>query len=172
MNRSPCSDRAPYHTMKPRIEVISEKKLIGKHLLMSFTNDKTGALWRSFMPGRKEILNNIGAELFSIEVYDLQYFTDFNPAKEFEKWAAVEVTDPNTIPGEMESIILPGGRYAVFIHKGAASEGPKTYRYIFETWLPGSGFQLDHRPHFAIMGEKYKKDDPGSEEEIWIPIKK
>jgi AraC family transcriptional regulator len=31
---------------------------------------------------------------------------------------------------------------------------------------------VDLRPHFALMGAKYKMNDSTSEEEIWIPIKK
>lgn len=27
------------------------------------------------------------------------------------------------------------------------------------------------QPHFEVLGEKYKDNDPTSEEEIWIPIK-
>ena len=48
--------------------------------------------------------------------------------------------------------------------------GRKTYQYIFETWLTSSEYALDHRPYFEILGEKYKNDDPSSEEEIWIAI--
>jgi AraC family transcriptional regulator len=66
---------------------------------------------------------------------------------------------------------LKDGLYAVFLHKGAASTGGKTFKYIFETWLPNSCYLLDNRPHFEILGAKYKNDDPGSEEEVWIPIK-
>jgi AraC family transcriptional regulator len=157
--------------MKPRIETLTEKKLIGKRMIMSFSNNKTFELWRSFMPRRKEIKNNIGTELYSIEVYAPLYFNNFNPNAEFEKWAAIEVADFETIPNEMETITLPDGLYAVFVHKGPASTGPKTYQYIFGTWLPNSDFLLDNRPHFARMGEKYKNEDPNSEEEIWIPIK-
>jgi AraC family transcriptional regulator len=58
----------------------------------------------------------------------------------------------------------------VFIHHGPASEAIITYTYIFQTWLPGSEFRLDDRPHFAMMGEKYKDENPNSEEEIWIPV--
>jgi AraC family transcriptional regulator len=43
---------------------------------------------------------------------------------------------------------------------------------FFSTWLPDSEYRLDVRPHFEVLGEKYKNDDPESEEEIWIPIKK
>ncbi len=70
----------------------------------------------------------------------------------------------------METFLFPGGLYAIFIYKGPASEGPETYRYIFEIWLPESGYNLDNRPHFAVMGEKYRNNDPRSEEELWIPV--
>ena len=157
--------------MKPRIEVLAEKKLIGKRITMSLSNNKTGELWRSFMLRRKEVTNNVGTELYSMQVYGHLYFDDFNPNNEFEKWATIEVTDFATIPDGMETITLAGGLYAVFLHKGAASTGPKTFKYIFGTWLPTSEYALDSRPHFEMLGEKYKNEDPGSEEEIWIPIK-
>ncbi len=38
--------------------------------------------------------------------------------------------------------------------------------------LPNSEYELENRPHFEVLGEKYKNNDPNSEEEIWIPIKK
>lgn len=138
---------------------------------MSFSCNRTKELWQSFMPRRSEIKNNIGTELFSVEVYPLHFFNPFDVKAEFDKWAAIEVIDFKIIPLEMEPIILSVGLYAVFLHIGFAIEGQKMYQYIFETWLPNSGFLLDNRPHFAIMGEKYKNDDPSSEEEIWIPIK-
>ncbi len=154
-----------------RIDLLPEKKLIGNRMEMSFTNNRTGELWRSFMPRRNQISNPVNADLYSIEVYPPQFFDRFDPSALFEKWAAMEVEDFHAVPKEMEMITLPSGLYAVFLHKGPASEGPKTYNFIFQTWLPNSDYQLDHRPHFALMGEKYKQDDPGSEEEIWIPIK-
>ncbi|HKK46231.1 MAG TPA: GyrI-like domain-containing protein [Balneolaceae bacterium] len=155
----------------PEIKTFPKKQFVGTHKQMSFTNNKTHELWSNFMPRRKEIPNSVGIELYSIEIYPETYFDDFNPNREFEKWAAVEVTDFNTMPNRMESLTIPEGAYAVFIHKGPASEGPKTYNYIFKEWLPNSNFLLDHRPHFAVMGEKYKRNDPDSEEELWIPIK-
>lgn len=157
--------------MNTRIESIFPKRLIGKRMKMSLSANKTGELWQSFMQRRKEIKNTIGNDLYSMQVYDPMYFVDFNPDAEFEKWAAIEVADFDQIPSEMESCILPGGLYAVFLHKGSASTGPKTFQYIFGTWLPDSGYALDNRPQFEILGEKYKNEDPDSEEEIWIPVK-
>ena len=75
------------------------------------------------------------------------------------------------IPAGMNPFLLKGGLYAVFVHRGPASSGEKTFRYIFGIWLPASEYVIDDRPHFEILGEKYKHDDPDSEEEIWIPVK-
>ena len=158
--------------MEPTFETLSEKKLVGKHMKMTLSENRTGELWRSFMPRRKEIRNNLTNDLFSIQVYDPPFDPDhFNQDTPFEKWAAIEVADFETIPSDMEPIILPGGLCAVFIHKGAASSGADTFRYIFGTWLPDSDYSLDNRPHFEILGAKYKNDDPASEEEVWIPVK-
>lgn len=157
--------------MEPRIETIGEKKFVGKRTIMSLANNTTFDLWRSFMPRRKEIQNSIGTELYSIEVYPSGYFANFSFEHQFEKWAAVEVKNFNSVPAEMETITSPEGLYAIFKHKGPASEGPKTYQYIFMNWLPNSTYLLNNRPHFAVMGEKYKREEPDSEEELWIPVK-
>jgi len=154
-----------------RIEALIEKKLVGKKALMSFAQNKTFELWKSFMPRRKEVKDMLGANLYSVEVYDAEFFNPFRPKTEFEKWAAVEVNSFRDIPVGMEKMIVPAGLYAVFLHRGPASEGPETYQYIFENWLPQSEYLIDHRPHFAVMGEKYKRNAPESEEEILIPVR-
>ncbi len=139
-------------------------------MAMSLINNKTGELWRSFMPMRKEITNAISTDLISIQVYGSSYFNPFNPAKEFEKWAAVEVSDFHHIPDRMEPFVLTAGLYAVFIHKGSGADN-STFQYIFTEWLPGSDYEVDYRPHFGNWEPGTKNNDPDSEEEIWIPIK-
>lgn len=156
--------------MIAKIKILPEKKLIGKHIVMSFLENKTFQLWSSFMPRRKEIKNVINANLYSLEVFPIAHFNNFDPGNTFQKWAAVEVSDFDEIPREMAPLVIPEGLYAVFVHKGPQSEGHKTYHSIFVEWLPNSEYMVDERPHFAIMDERYKKDDPDSEEEIWIPI--
>lgn len=136
---------------------------------MSHADNKTGLLWKTFMPRRKEILNNVSNELLSISIYPLYY----NPADlncEFEKWAAVEVTENAVIPANMESFVLEEGLYAVFHYKGSSND-TSIFQYIFTEWLPSSVYMLDNRPHFEVLGSLYKNADPGSEEDIWIPIK-
>lgn len=157
--------------MEPRIEILEDKKLIGFRLKMSMLHNKTGQLWGSFAPKIKDIKNKLNTNKISMQVYDNSYHKEFNPNKEFEKWATVEVSHFNDAPKEMETFALSGGEYAVFDYKGSSNDN-SIFQYIFMTWLPHSDYQLDNRPHFEVLGEKYKNNNPMSEEEIWIPIKK
>lgn len=157
--------------MESRIATIGQRKLLGKRMVMALTDNKTSELWRGFMSNRKAIQNAIGSNLYSVQVYGPAHFDAFNPATTFEKWATVEVSDFAVIPAGMEALTVPAGQYAVFLHKGAASTGPASFRYIFEIWLPNSAYELDSRPHFEVLGSTYRNDDPTSEEEIWIPIR-
>jgi AraC family transcriptional regulator len=155
--------------MQPRIEAVAEKKLVGKRLTMSLANNRTAELWKSFMPRRKEVQNTAGPALYSLQVYEPHHFDAFTQSKEFEKWAAVEVTDFGAVPDGMETYTLRHGLYAVFHYKGASTDAT-IFQYIFSSWLPHSDYFLDTRPHFEVLGEKYKNGDPSSEEEIYIPI--
>jgi AraC family transcriptional regulator len=156
--------------MKPRIETISEKKLVGKRLRMSLADNKTGDLWKSFIPRVKEITNTLTSDFTSLAVYRSTYFVDFSPTNEFEKWATIEVSGFENIPNDLETFKLTGGLYAVFDYKGSSND-QSIFVYIFGSWLPNSDYNLDDRPHFEVLGDKYKNNDPTSEEEIWIPIK-
>jgi AraC family transcriptional regulator len=157
--------------MNPKIKIIEEKKLVGKKLTMSYANYKIGELWGSFMPRRKEISNSLSNDLISLAVYKPNHFDDFNPNNEFERWATVEVSDFINVPDKMETYILSPGLYAVFHYIGSSTNIATYYQNIFTAWIPNSEYALDDRPHFEILVEKYKNNDPLSEEDIWIPIK-
>ena len=157
---------------EPQIIELPAFTLVGKRLSMSVANNRTAELWKSFMPQRKHILSTVDEVFYSLEVYDsLDFFTNFDPTRTYEKWAAMAVTQVDQLPEGMEPLTVPAGGYAVFAYKGRSSEGAATYRYIYSEWLPQSGYQLDNRPHFARMDERYRNNDPNSEEDIYIPIK-
>ena len=158
--------------MQPRFETLNKKKLVGKSIKMSLNDNKSGMLWESFIPRIKEITNNITNEKFSLQVYEPNHFDNFNPSREFTKWVLIEVSDFDNAPAGLESFELSGGQYAVFIHIGDIKEFYKTSQYIYGVWLPNSEYVLDDRPHFEILGEMTKKNEPNSKEEVWIPIKK
>ena len=109
--------------IQPRIETLTERKLVGKRLTMTFADNQTFKLRQSFMPRRKDIINNLTSDLFSIQVYPQSFdLTFFNQNAEFEKWAAVEVADFETIPDEMETFTLTSGPYAVHDYKGLSTD--------------------------------------------------
>ena len=158
-------------TMQPKIVISAEKKLIGKRLTMTFADNQTFKLWQSFMPNRSAVKNNVSPDLISMQIYPSGFsFTNMDVTTPFEKWAAIEVNNFDFVPPQMEKIIIPSGSYAVFHYQGLNTD-PKIFEYIFGTWRPNSEYLIDNRPHFEILGEKYKNNDPTSEEEIWIPIK-
>lgn len=156
--------------IEPVISRINEKKLIGLSCTMSLVNNKTSDLWRLFMARRKEISNAVNKDLISLQLYDSDYFKQFNPENSFKKWAALEVPDFSNVPEGMETLTSPAGTYAIFHYKGSSADS-SIYQYIFSEWLPKSSYQLNNRPHFEVLGEKYKNNDDSSEEVIYIPIK-
>lgn len=158
--------------MQPRITTISSKKLIGKQIRMSVLEDRTQDLWQSFMPRRNEISNVANKFLYSVQIFDSEkYFDPVSPETEFGKWAAIEVSDYSVIPEGMEPLEIPEGLYAIFDYKGPANAALPFFQYIFQTWIPSSEYDVDNRPHVALMGEKYRGNNPDSEEEIWVPVK-
>lgn len=144
-------------------------KMIGMPQTMSRADYNIGELWSRFMPRRREILNPLSNDLISMTLYDQDYFTNFDPDRKFQKWAGMGVMDYSVIPQGMETFEIPAGLYAVFHYKGLSTDN-SVYQFIFRSWLPASGYTLDNRPHFEILGKNYRNNDPDSEEEIWIPI--
>tara|TARA_R110002051_G_scaffold89451_2_gene157826 strand:+ start:1404 stop:1886 length:483 start_codon:yes stop_codon:yes gene_type:complete len=159
--------------MEVKIISLPKKDLVGKRILMSLSNDRTVELWKNFMPYLKTIKNRTSPDVLSLQDYKSSFnHQDFTPGTKFDKWAAVEVSEVVDVPENMEIFTLSGGLYAVFLYTGTPSAFHKILDYIYNEWFPKSEYVLDLRPHFEILGDKYKNNDPNSEEEVWIPIKK
>lgn len=152
----------------PIIQEVEAKRLVGKSQMMSLVDFRVEELWNSFLP--ISIKNRVSAGLISMTIYQPSYFIDFDPSAEFEKWAAVEVSEFEDVPADLRTFVLPKGLYAIFHYQGLSSDN-SIFRYIFDEWLPNSNYVLDARPNFEVLGEKYKNNNPESEEDIYIPIK-
>lgn len=157
---------------EPVIKEIRKTRLIGLSKPMSIIQNQTHHLWREFGPLKHKISGIQGTELYSIEQFPKDYFQGFDTNKTFTKWAAVAVDDHAEIPEGLQTLSVEAGLYAVFIYTGSSQDGASAYQYIYGEWIPKSSYEIDHRPHLAIMGDKYKNNDPSSEEEIWIPVRK
>lgn len=158
--------------MEFKIVEIEKRKLIGYAIEMSLAENKTVEIWKKFMPRLKEISNAKSADLYSLQIYPDNYHSNFSPFTTFTKWAAIEIKNFENSPEGFEHLELPSGKYAVFNHKGNTEMFIKTAQYIYGEWLPNSGYELDNRPHFELLGDNYLgHENPDSEEEVWVPIK-
>ena len=157
--------------MFDRTELLDDKILCGLSMEMSLIENKTKELWSAFMPQKKSILNSTSSDLFSLQCYHRLFdYKNFNPSQPFIKWAAIEVKNRINLPSQLQTFDLAGGLYAVFIHHGTPQEFHKTLAFIFQEWLPDSLYEVDERPHFELLKENYRPDDPQAKEEVWIPI--
>jgi AraC family transcriptional regulator len=85
--------------------------------------------------------------------------------------ACITVADEMQPEGEVGVQTIPGGRFAVFMHKGPYNNLLATYQQAYGQWLPASGEKLREAPCF----EKYLNDchqTPPEElmTEIWVPL--
>ena len=154
-----------------RIESVPAKLLVGMSLQMSTAHDRSPELWRSFMPNRRKIENAISEDVYSLQ--EFRRVPDFSIAVSDElytNWALKEVSSIESIPDGMKSFKLGAGLYAVFLHKGTPADFPDTAKFIFQTWIPGSGYRVENRPFFQVLKPRYKADDPAAEEEVYIAI--
>ena len=159
---------------EPRIVEIAPRQLVGLSIETSLADSKAKIIWSQLMPRRTEIRNSIQDVFYSVQVYPKgMKMEDFTPTTIFTTRAAIEVSKLEDIPKGFENYKLEGGLYAVFIHKGKVDDFPQLAEYIYGHWIPHSKYKLDERAHFEILGDKFLgPENPESEEEVWIPIKK
>jgi AraC family transcriptional regulator len=152
--------------MHPKFITCSEKKIVGMKSSMHHNQfESIVSLWKRFMPRKKEINTILNNKLIAMQVY-----SDFNDTeKPFDIWAGVEVSNLDNVPEGMISFLIEEADYAVFVHKGM--DAAKTYQRIMSEWLPNSGYEIAERPHFQIMGDRYKNGSATSEEDFYIPIR-
>ncbi|MFM7671956.1 MAG: GyrI-like domain-containing protein [Bacteroidota bacterium] len=143
-------------------------RLAGFYKEMSLIDNHTVTLWQSFIPHLRSLKHRVGQHLISLQEYPPDYFESFQPGRSFKKWALAEVSSIEE-SGEFEYITVHG-MYAVFSYQGTPVDFSVAFQQILFEWLPNSGFQLDQRPHFEWLGKKYKRNEPTSEEEVWVPI--
>ncbi len=160
----------PLHSIEPKIIDLTPMQLAGIRMETSLARNDTPTLWQRFLPPLKELENRIGDHLISLQEYPEDYFKSFQPDRPFTKWALAQVSAP-TQSNELENISVHG-LYAVFTYRGQPAEFGAAIQQIFTRWLPKTDYELDHRPHFEWLGDKYKHNDPLSEEEIWIPVRR
>ncbi len=129
-------------------------------------NQEIPAMWQNeFLPRIHEI-----KRLDNYVSYGICEMDPDLPEGEFRYMAGVEVTQPEDAPTDMRTMMVPGGKYAVFQHTGAMETLSKTYEYIYQSWLPQSGYKRSTRPDLEVYGQEFHGFKPDSVLYLWVPI--
>ena len=81
------------------------------------------------------------------------------------------VTEIGEIPEGMTWKNIPAGLYAKFTHKGSLENLSETYAFIFNQWLPNSGYMYDpSKVDFEWYDERFDMGESESEFDIYVPI--
>lgn len=147
-----------------RFETLQALRLSG-HAVQNpvFSTEETSILWRSFRAKLKELHFPEGEELFSVQLHEKN-----NPGRILQRWAAAPA---ELLSGEMDSLEMPGGLYAVFLYRGGMAGFESFLISAFEKTIPSFDLLIDHRPHFQLLGKGFNPFSEESEEEVWIPVK-
>ena len=158
-------------TMTPRIETLPARLVIGiERPFISALSPKRNnhlvipRLWQDFGPRIDSIAHRTNNLAFGC------IFCDEGTEAQCRYLACVEVSSVADVPAGMVSRELPGGKHAIFTHKGSMSRIDRTLGYVYGSWLPRSGHRLRSAPEVEIYGEKFDPESPDSEMEFCLPI--
>ena len=154
-------------SLQPKWKEIKPKKIIYARALGNY-NQGAEKAWATISRFAKEKkLFGFNTEFLGIS-HDDPKITEANKLR-YD--ACMVITKEIQPEGEIGVSEIPGGKYAVFVHKGPYEKLESSYDYIFGKWLPESGLELRNAPEF----EKYLNSPENTKPEklrteIYIPI--
>jgi AraC family transcriptional regulator len=122
-------------------------------------------LWGQFGPRMSEV-QQVAEPAVSYGLMD-------QPAQapgQLDYMAGAAVVEAVDLPAGMTSWQVPANTYAVF-ETTLVGIGD-TFGYIYNVWLPGSGYQQAAAPYFERYPATFTPDDPASTFSIYIPVEK
>jgi predicted transcriptional regulator YdeE/DNA-binding transcriptional MerR regulator len=129
-------------------------------------NQEIPLLWeKTFLPHMHELKNAHPNTSYGV-------CGDFEPETgEFKYMAGVEVTSESELPDGMVCWEVPAAHYAIFEHRGSLSGLRGTNEYIYNVWLPKSGYKRSATPDLEIYAEAFTgTDDPDSILFLYVPV--
>lgn len=161
-------------TVHPTIVTIPPVKVAGLRGETTLRDNKLRALWECFNEIAKDIPHKKAmARGFGIcEAARDNTLYNMNSDVLFTEVAGIEVESFDGLPEDFVRKELPGGRYAVFTHKGTLRMLQRTFEYIWGTWFLNTKEEMDCREDFELYDARFLGyDHPDSEVDIYIPLK-
>ncbi len=157
--------------MEPKIITYPSFTLVGMRYYGKNENQEIARLWGEFNQRIGEIgglQNETGDAAIGLCVTPENAPSDGS----FEYVAGFPVSQVGVVPEGFVVREIPAHTYAVFAHKGSLAGLGKTYEFIYETWLPQSGYQVAAKLDFEYYDQDFKNFEPDSIFYIYVPIEK
>lgn len=161
-------------TVHPRIVELPEIRIAGIRGETTLRDNRLQELWDRTNSLYKQIPNRIpGGRSFGIcEACAENTLYTMNDDILFTEVAGTEVSSFDGLTEPFVQKIIPGGRYAVFTHRGTLRMLPQTFDYIWGTWFLTTKEELDWREDFELYDERFLGyDHPDSEVDLYIPVR-
>jgi AraC family transcriptional regulator len=159
-------------SLEPEILTLNKMLLVGlKTCFYSVDSEKNNIaeklppLWEAFLSRMGEIENTIPGMCYGV-VQQTEANTDL-----LEYYAAIAVSDINTLPQNMVSIEIPSCTYAKFTHKGEVKNIDNTVNYAYSSWLLKSGMRHTYGADLEFYGADFNPVSENSVMHYAIPIK-
>lgn len=150
--------------MEPKIVTRAPFVVVGMRIVTKPMSPEIPALWPRFMEREHEI----GSILEPRVSYGVMQM-DTGAAGGLSYLAGLSVADPAApVPAGMTAVTIPAGQYAVF--EFPFSEIGPAFDFMFNTWLPSSGYAQAGSPMFERYGKDFDPTVPSSRMEAHIPI--
>jgi predicted transcriptional regulator YdeE len=154
------SNKQESRDMQPKIVIKPAFTVVGMVYEGKNENNEIAEMWGRFNPRISEITDIIG------DAYGV-----CEPAKEdgtFRYLAGMAVSGAGQVPDGMETWEVQAQQYAVF--PTTLPTIGETYKYIFEDWLPSSGYAYAGTPDFELYDEDFDPEVEDSIFSIFVPI--
>lgn len=161
-------------TVHPRIVELPEIKVAGIRGETTLRDNCLRELWARTNSLYRQIPNQIpNARAFGIcEACAENTLCSMNEDILFTEVAGTEVSSFEGLTEPFVPKVIPGGRYAVFTHRGTLRMLPQTFDYIWGTWFLATKEELDWREDFELYDERFLGyDHPDSEVDLYIPVR-
>jgi len=97
---------------------------------------------------------------------------DVTDDKNLRVSVCMTVPESTEVSGEVGSMIIPGGKYAIGHFEINADQYEEAWNALYGNWLPSSGYQPDDRPPFELYRNDPKNHPEGKHiVDIYLPVK-
>ncbi len=157
--------------MNPKFVTLEERKISGLRQRVSRGVEASlPELWMTLNARMNEYEDAVEGAAYGLCIHGVE-----GGPGDFDYLAGVQVRGEKPEPDGMETVTLQARDYAVFTFSPETTELPdefrRAYAYIFDTWLPSSGYRIARASDFEYY-EKHRFDATtlSGEIDIYIPV--